>query len=455
MRHQELGVQMKRIRIAWLQSLLVLSVAWLVVEPDLFATSELIPLRNLLVQYSGILAMGWMSMAMLLAARPKLPEAWFGGLDKMYRFHKWLGISAAGLSVTHWVVGKAPKWAVALGLIQRPHRGPRPEATNQLEKWLSGQRGLAESVGEWIFYGALVLIVIALIKKISYRFFYKTHRIFALIYLGFVYHTLVLTKFSYWSSIVGFLMLALLAGGVAAAFLSLFKKIGIHRQGYGKIERIEYYPGVKAIEVGVADIHGWSGHLPGQFAFVTSDRAEGAHPFTIASSWKESDAKITFIVKELGDYTGSLKESLHVGQEIRIEGPYGCFTFDDDRPTQVWIGGGVGITPFVARMKFLAENKTTVRQTIFLFHSTAQADDGALTKLTSDAKAAGVHLHIFVDTRGDRLSGGKIRETVENWREASFWFCGPVGLGNALKTDFAAPGVRIDRRFHQELFDMR
>ncbi|KHD87489.1 MAG: ferric reductase [Bdellovibrio sp. ArHS] len=446
---------MKSIKIAWWLSLLVLSTAWLMVEPGVFTTNEFIPLRNLLVQYSGALAMGWMSLAMLLAARPKFAEAWFGGLDKMYRFHKWLGISVAVISVFHWFMSKAPKWAVALGLLERRQRGPRPEAANQIEQWFSGYRGLAESIGEWMFYGTLILILIALVKKISYRSFYKTHRLFALVYLGLVFHTVILTKFSYWTSPVGLILLPLLMGGVVAAVLSLFKKIGFSRQGHGIIEHIEYYPGVNTLEVGIKDLQGWRGHQPGQFAFVTSDAAEGAHPFTIASSWRESDAKITFIVKELGDYTASLKEALHVGQKMRIEGPYGCFTFDDDRSTQVWIGGGIGITPFVARMKFLAENKASFPQTIYLFHSTGQADESALAKLTADAKAAGVHLHIFVDVRGDRLTGEKIRELVKNWRESSFWFCGPVGLGNALKADFATAGEAIDSRFHQELFNMR
>lgn len=446
---------MKKIKIAWWLSLLVLSAAWLAVEPGVFTTREVIPLRNMLVQYSGILAMGFMSLAMYLAARPKFPETWFGGLDKMYRLHKWLGISVVVFSVIHWFMSNAPKWAAALELFEPRKRGPRPEAANQFEQWLSSHRGLAETVGEWMFYATLILIGIALVKKISYRSFYKTHRLFALIYLGLVFHTVILTKFSYWISPVGLVMLPLLTGGVVAAFLSLFNKIGILRQGHGKIERLEYYPGVKALEVVIKDLQGWNGHQPGQFAYMTSDVTEGEHPFTIASSWNESDAKITFIVKELGDYTGSLKESLHIGQEMRIEGPYGCFTFDDNRSTQVWIGGGIGITPFIARMKFLAENKASIPQTIYLFHSTAQADESAFAKLTADAKAAGVHLHIFIDARGDRLNGEKIRELVENWRESSFWFCGPIGLGNALKTDFAATGEAIDNRFHQELFDMR
>ncbi|MFP5520661.1 MAG: ferric reductase-like transmembrane domain-containing protein [Bdellovibrionia bacterium] len=446
---------MNKIKTAWWLSLVFLSAAWIFAEPSLFNTTEIIPMRNLIVQYSGILAMGWMSLAMILAARPKFSETWFGGLDKMYRLHKWLGISVAVLSFSHWLTVKAPKWAVALGILERTKRGPRPEAATLIENWISSQRGLAEVIGEWTFFGALILIAIALTKKISYRTFYKSHLLFSVIYLGLVFHTVVLTKYSYWTTPLGLVMLPLLLCGAIAAVLSLFRKIGIQHQSIGKIERVEYFPGVKTLEICIQDLKGWHGHRPGQFAFVTTSQAKEAHPFTIASAWHEKDAKITFVVKELGDYTKTLRESLQVEQEVKIEGPYGCFTFDDTRPTQIWIGGGIGIAPFIARMKFLAENKNSKNQTIYLFHPTAQADDHALEKLNADAKAAGVHLHVFVDTQEQHLSGETIRKVVPEWQNSSFWFCGPVGLAEALKTDFSKAGQPIDKLFHQELFEMR
>lgn len=54
---------------------------------------------------------------------------------------------------------------------------------------------------------------------------------------------------------------------------------------------------------------------------------------------------MTLIVKALGDHTDRLHETLKIGQNVKIEGPYGCFTFDDHYPEQIWIGGGIGITP--------------------------------------------------------------------------------------------------------------
>ena len=399
--------------------------------------------------------MAAMSAAMMLATRPTWPERWFGGLDKMYRLHKWLGISALVFSVFHWIASNGPKWAVSWGHMERPQRGPRPQIDNLIAQWLMSYRGAAEFVGEWTFYAAVLLIVLALVKWFPYRLFYKTHRVLAVAYLALVFHAVILTKFDYWLSPVGLLLAPMLAAGSWAAVLSLSRRLGRSRQVDGAIAALQYYPGVRVLEVAIDIPSGWKGHKPGQFAFVTSDGNEGAHPYTIASAWDENVRRITFIVKALGDHTSRLREKLSVGQIVKIEGPYGCFTFDDDRAEQIWIGGGIGITPFVARMKQLAGEDARRPQTIHLFHPTADHDEGALAKLVADAVAAGVNIHVLVDDRDGRLDGERIRKAVPGWREASIWFCGPIALGQALRRNFAAAGMDLEKRFHQELFTMR
>jgi predicted ferric reductase len=66
-----------------------------------------------------------------------------------------------------------------------------------------------------------------------------------------------------------------------------------------------------------------------------------------------------------------------------------------------------------------------------------------------------VRVHVLHDPRDGRLTGERIRAAVPDWREASFWFCGPPGFGVALRDDFARQGLSVVGRFHQELFAMR
>ncbi|WP_454631551.1 ferredoxin reductase family protein [Bradyrhizobium cenepequi] len=440
-------------------TLAALVLLWLIAEPSVFQSATFFALREKMVQLSGVVAIGCMSVAMILALRPRWPESWLGGLDKMYRLHKWLGIGALVVATVHWLWAEGPKWAVGWGLLQRPVRGPRPAIENPVEALLASLRGTAEGVGEWAFYAAVLLIALALIRYFPYRLFYKTHRLLAVVYLVLVFHAVVLIQFSYWVSPLGSVMAVLLASGTVAAILVLLRRVGAGRQVKGKITALQYYPGVRALETEIAVPYGWPGHKPGQFAFATSDAWEGAHPYTIASGWHAERPRITFITKELGDHTSRLRHKLSVGQEVKVEGPYGCFTFDDDRPHQIWIGGGIGITPFVARMKHMALQKETPDlpegQTADLFHTTADVDEEALGKLAADARSADVRLHVLIDARDGHLTGERIRKSVPLWREASIWFCGPPGFGEALKRDFAAQGFPVKDRFHQELFAMR
>ena len=446
---------MTRYALALWLILATVSLAWLGVERDIVATTGFIAVRNLLVQYTGLLAMAAMSVSMVLALRPKWLGGPLGGLDKIYRLHKWLGIGALVLSVAHWVSSNAPRWAVASGLMERGQRPPRAPLSDPIEQFLSSYRGIAEIIGEWTFYATVLLIIVALVKAVPYRLFYKTHRLLAVAYLALVAHSIVLTKFSYWLSPLGLLLALLLLAGSYSSVIVLLGRIRAGRKTTARIASLQYYPGVHALEVAVDGADGWTGHEPGQFAFVTSNTAEGAHPYTIASAWNDDDRRIIFIVKELGDHTARLSETLRVGQDVVIEGPYGYFTFEDDCPVQIWVGGGIGITPFVARMKHLAGRDRAATPEIHLFHPTATTDDTAFAKLAADAVAAGVQLHVSVDARDGFLTGERIRSAVPRWAEASLWFCGPTGLGATLRHDFArAPGA-VGRRFHQELFEMR
>lgn len=176
------------------------------------------------------------------------------------------------------------------------------------------------------------------------------------------------------------------------------------------------------------------------------------HPYTIASAWDAKEGPITFITKALGDHTRRLRDKLKVGMPVTVEGPYGCFDFDDDAPRQIWVGAGIGITPFVARLKQLAA--VPGDKAIDPFHPTAVYEQAAIDKLSADAHAAGVRLHVLVDSRDGRLDGQRIRAMVPEWAEASVWFCGPAGFGQSLRADMIAHGLPA-ARFHQELFQMR
>ena len=442
---------MKNIKLAYLLLIAGLTALWLLADNILSIPYDFFAYRASLINYSGIIGIGVMSVGMILAMRPAALESVLGGLDKGYRLHKWLGITGLVASVLHWLLANGPKWMVGWGWMERPQRGPRVEQTNAVFAFLDSQRGLAESVGEWAFYGAVVLMVLALVKWFPYRYFFKTHRILAIAYLALVAHAVVLMKFIYWGEIIGPLMAVLMAAGSVGAVISLTRKVGSRRKAHGTIEALEYHAENQVLKVAVKLDGRWAGHKAGQFAFVTFDPAEGPHPFTISSAW-QGDGKLFFLIKGIGDYTRQLPDSLKVGDSVNVEGPYGRFEFESDKPSQIWVAGGIGITPFIARMQSLIGKPDA--PAIDLFYSTSAPDKGFIERIRQIADAARIRLHVLVADKDGRLNAERIRQQVPDWKRSDVWFCGPAGFGSALRRDFASSGLSADD-FHQELFDMR
>ena len=442
---------MKRIKLGLIFILISLSLLWWQADPLLLQGDSFFAIRKLVVNYTGVLAMGVMSFAMVLALRPVILEPLLGGLDKGYRLHKWLGISGLVLAVTHWLWGKGPKWAVGWGWLERPQRGPRPEQSVEIFRFFQEQRGLAETIGEWAFYVFVVAAAIALTKRFPYRRFFQIHRVLAVVYLALVAHSVILLPFSYWSAAVGVVMGVLMAGGGYAAVKSLRGQIGRSHRAAAEIETLVRHPGNRVLEVGLRLKSPWRGHEAGQFAFVTFDRREGPHPFTISSAWK-GDGRLVFMIKALGDYTKTLPETLSVGNPVEVEGPYGRFDFSGDQAHQIWVAGGIGITPFIARLQGLASEPS--HRPVDLFYSTSAPDENFIASIRQLAERARVRLHVLIADRDGRLDADGICRHVPDWQAAGLWFCGPAGFGQALRQAFSAKGF-AEEKFHQELFEMR
>lgn len=442
---------MKNIKIVFWALVLGLTALWLLADPVWRSAPAFLPWRNAFINATGIVGIGAMAVTLMLAARPASVEPWLGGLDKMYRLHKWLGITGLVMALSHWAWVQSAGWLGDLGWLAPRVRTPRVAPTDPVLLWLQQQRGWAEAVGEWAFYAGVLLIALALIKRFPYRWFIQTHRLLAVVYLVLVAHSVVLMNTAYWSQAVAPVLALLMLGGSVAALRILLGRVGIHRKALGVVDSLVRRPELGVLEIVVQLKGWWKPHQTGQFAFVTLVPGERPHPFTISSLW-EGDGQLQFIVKALGDHTDALARSLKLGDPVEVEGPYGRFNFNGDKAHQIWIGGGIGITPFIARMKRLAAAPDG--RSVDLFHATREHDVLALAQLQSDAEEARVALHVLVDARDGLLTAQRIVDAVPEWKKSDVWFCGPAPMGQALRKALVGMGL-AESAFHQELFAMR
>ncbi|MBI1906603.1 MAG: ferric reductase-like transmembrane domain-containing protein [Rhodocyclales bacterium] len=398
---------------------------------------------------SGLLAIALMSLTMMLATRPAWLERPLGGLDRIYRTHKWAGILAVSLAGVHWLIEMGDD--VVKSLVGRTGR-PAEEHSAGL---LKAMRHAAEEVGEWAIYVVIAMIAITLWRRFPYKFWRNLHRAMPALYLLLVFHAAWLAPVGWWNQPVGPLLGLLLMGGTIAAGLSLSGLIGRSRSNAGTVVAIRN-PSPDVTEVVCELGADWRGHRAGQFAFVTFDRHEGHHPFTIASA-DQGDGRVTFLIKALGDYTRDLTRHLAPGQAVSVEGPYGRFDFTRSRAgaRQIWVAGGIGVTPFIAWLESLLGQPDRAPEAV-LHYCTRNADtDAAVARLqVLSAELPSIRLHVHDDSKGQRLTAARLDRRQEQGRHTDIWFCGPAGLGSALRASLR--NSRHGRfRFHQEAFEMR
>lgn len=400
--------------------------------------------RQEAMNLTGLLSIALMSLSMLLATRPAWLEKPLNGLDRIYRLHKWSGILAISFAAAHWLAKLSSGPIKAL--IGRDGRLPKI----RYDGWLEVLRELGKDFGEPALYLVLLMLAITLWRRFPYRTWRHLHRAMPVLYLMLALHAALLSPPDYWTQPVGALLAVLLAVGVVASAISLGGAIGRRRQVAGSVRAVGQAGAITELTCQLGER--WPGHRPGQFAFITFDRSEGAHPFTIASA-DRGDRTVTFNIKALGDFTKDLAQRVEVGQKVIVEGPYGCFQLAPEPPAarQIWVAGGVGATPFVAWLEALQAAPTREAD---LHYCTRDRDADAMVGRLQTLCAAlpGIALTIHSARHGDVLSAASLKLAKEEPSEV--WFCGPSGLAEALKKGLSA-SWNDRRHFHQEAFEMR
>jgi len=191
---------------------------------------------------------------------------------------------------------------------------------------------------------------------------------------------------------------------------------------------------------------------PGQFGvlrFTGAGKAE-PHPFSFSRIEKNGSLRVT--IKALGDFTFGLKNAIEIGQDVRIQGPFGRFQHTGKTP-EIWVAGGIGITPFLAWAHALDASAKHV-DLFYCVKSRNQAPHLSELKALARAKS-NLDLHLVASNEGERLSAATIAQCVTgDLSQMRVSFCGPVSLREALRKGLEQRGVYA-RNFHYEEFEFR
>ncbi len=376
----------------------------------------------------GVEAVLLLTCSLVLATLLPVIERAFDGLDRVARWHRYTAVTGVVIMLVHpTLAGLTPVrdvsqlglklgslamlglvllsiWALAPSLkAARWSRFIRHLASLSHERWLTGHRLTGLFVIAAVVHGAVVDPVLARSATLKWTY----------LLIGAV-------------------------GTVAYLYRELLARFVVPIYDYvvAEVQR----PNDVTIDVFLEPDGPGLTFEPGQFIFLAFGGTNGweRHPFTVASA--PSDGRLEVSIRALGDYTRDLRENLQPGTPAKIAGPFGAFDYRHGGQQQIWIAGGVGITPFISWIRSLPENFD--RDVSFYYAVNHAAEAIYLDEITAATQAhPNLRLHLVDSSIDGYLTADQATADIADPSRASVYMCGPPAMMTAMADGFRHQGI--------------
>lgn len=376
-----------------------------------------------------------MACSLFLSTRPKWAEAFFGGLDKMYMTHRRTSTTAFLLIFVHVLTV--------------------PITTTNLR--------LGNYLAMVAFAGIVSIVLITLAPRIpflsilsggTYEGWKNLKRFIGIFFIIAFIHALTIPSPLHALVAITWVQIFFVIGTLSYLYTELFGRFFKKYLPY-KVEAVKH-PNSSTTEVTLqAKKNPIRRHRAGQFLFVrfSGDKSlNESHPFTISSAPSEDVLRLT--IKASGDFTRYLFRNLHPGTEAVIEGAYGMFDYKTGGQKQIWIAGGIGLTPFLS---FIRDMDGNLDQDVELYYTVRHPEEALFLDEIEAASKGNPRLkaHVRFSATDGSLT---VEEILENAggevREHDIYMCGPLPMVQAFTGKFEGLGVSKER-IHFEEFNFR
>jgi len=429
-------------KLGWLFLLALSSlplIIWLTMKSSSERFGNFYLISTSLGQITGLAGMAMFSLNLILGARLKFLEDYFGGLNRVYIAHGVLGSLSFILLLFHPLFLAARYMVVSL---------------NSAALFLLPGADWTMNFGIIALLGMIVLMVLTLFVKPLYENWKISHKFFGLIFFFAGLHSFFATSDISRSPALKIYMLALAAAGMVAAIRrSLAEKYWVEKSKYVVCKTTRLGEGM--VEIEMLAKNNPLPFKPGQFVFASfysPEVSSETHPFSLSSSPADKNLKIA--VKALGDYTSGL-QNINIGAMAEIEGPFGKFFRENPKKkSQIWIAGGIGITPFMSMARTFRVSKPDYK-TDFYYAVSKERELVFLPELEKiEAKNKNLRLIPFCSEILKRRLDAKFIERLSgDLAGKEIYICGPPPMMASLKKQFLSLGIS-QGGIHSEEFNM-
>ena len=383
----------------------------------------------------GSIVIVLLSFSLFLSTRAKWAEPYFGGLDRMYITHRRTSTSAFLLLFVHLLTV--------------------PISVNDMR------------IGNYLaivaFLGIVSIVLVTLAPRVpflskfltggTYDGWKRLHRFIGIFFvLGFI-HSLTVKALDAIIAITWVQMFFIL-GTLSYLYTELFGRFFKKYVPY-TVEAVKH-PNPTTTEVTLRPKNGAiKKQRAGQFLFVhfPGDKIlSESHPFTISSAPDEDALRVT--IKASGDFTRHLFHNLQPAMNAVIDGAYGMFDYKTGGQKQIWIAGGIGLTPFLS---FIRDMNGSLAHEVDFYYTVRHPEEALfvdeIRAATENNPRLNVHVR-FSATEGSLTIDHILKNVKGNLMDYHVYLCGPLPMIQAFERKFLDLGLPSNQ-IHYEEFNFR
>jgi predicted ferric reductase len=345
-------------RTLWLAVYTAMALAPLAFVPVAAYTREQASFGTVLAAGLGFTGLTIMSLQLVTPSRVRPFTVPFGA-DLLLRFHRSIGTVTWFLVLGHIVVLMADD-SERLGLLL-VHEAP-----------LRAQAGAVATLS------LTLLVATSLWRKrfgLSYEGWRGAHILLGVLVLcGSIVHVLKVDKYLAVAPI-RWSVIGLALGAVAALLaLRITRPLRARRKAPYEVSSVRRERG-DATTLELTPLGRPVPFHAGDFAWIKlGDRPLSLteHPFSFSSS-ADRPERVSFTIKESGDFTSRVVTALERGTRVIVDGPHGSFKPADPDAPYLLIAGGIGITPAISTLRTFADRRDH-REVVLLYLSRTWED---------------------------------------------------------------------------------
>jgi len=381
---------------------------------------------------TGVLAVIFLALSLVFMLRvPGLANR-VGGLESMYGLHRGFGLAGYGFALLHPLL---LAWQEGTSLLS-----------------LHGKNFGFRSGWTALLILMVVLLCTFLLKTRGYAIWRRLHMLSVTALLLMVWH--VVSSQTDWPWAGKAAMDTLLLITIAVPILRHFL-VDQGRLATSYVVEEVGYPATGVVDMHLRPSGQGFAIQPGQFVFARFLPGAGwtgcdhFHPFT--ASAVDPGGMLRLSIKASGPCTRTI-QTIQPGAAALLQGPFGDLFQNVRQNSEVWIAGGIGITPFLARARALDARHVPVR----LFYFSDQAADAPyreeLEALAATNPALTLHL---VSTRDARAAALTILDAIlPPWNDKHYVLCGSESFTGFMRNYLTEHRVR-PASIAEERFEFR